>query len=237
MPKSINDLAVEYGKQVENRLKALGAQPGQGLGAGALLDQLIAQDALDDPTLKVVRRFLRLRNEVIHGDGGVPAVELERAAAQALQTLDQIIASRYQQSSFPAQNPPRNLEEAKKATSIVSAMIALEVLAVVLFFQFARNVVPPELSDTLIEIFFWSLGAKALTYYNFRKWGMAAVVVFGLFDLGAIISCIILSTNLEQPQDIANLQLFLNINTLLLVGVLATTILRARAQLTSLRYR
>ncbi|GIW31512.1 MAG: hypothetical protein KatS3mg071_1686 [Meiothermus sp.] len=92
---SIRDIAIEYGQQVERLLEQLGAR-GPARGAGELLDQV--KHLLDEPELRRVRRFLRLRNKVVHGkpvEMPMPSWEqVDQAGREAVGVLTGVVARR-----------------------------------------------------------------------------------------------------------------------------------------------
>lgn len=93
--QSVRDIAVEYGQQVEGLLERLGAR-GPVRGAGELLDQV--KHLLDLRGQRTVRRFLKLRNKVIHGkpvEMPMPSrEEVERAGRAAVAVLEGALVAR-----------------------------------------------------------------------------------------------------------------------------------------------
>lgn len=100
--RSLNDLAIAYGQQVEALLERLGAG-GPVRGAGELLDQV--KHLLNPSGLRTVRRFLRLRNRVVHGkpvEMPLPSWEaLEQAGRAAVGVLEEALAARKRQTRTP----------------------------------------------------------------------------------------------------------------------------------------
>lgn len=110
--QSINDIATGYGQQVEALLERLGAR-GPVRGAGELLDQV--KHLLDEGGLRTVRRFLKLRNKVIHGkpvEMPMPSKEeVERAGRAAVAVLEGVLAARTNATPSSAQGNEGRVEE------------------------------------------------------------------------------------------------------------------------------
>ena len=98
--QSVRDIAVEYSQQVEELLERLGAR-GPVRGAGELLDQV--KHLLDLRGLRAVRRFLKLRNKVIHGkpvEMPMPSrEEVERAGRAAVAVLEGALTAQARQAN------------------------------------------------------------------------------------------------------------------------------------------
>ncbi|MER3490579.1 MAG: hypothetical protein C4328_11990 [Meiothermus sp.] len=107
--QSIRDIAIEYGQQVEGLLERLGAS-GPVRGAGDMLDQV--KGRLDEHALRTVRRFLRLRNKVVHNkpvEMPMPSrEEVERAGRAAVAVLEGVLAARARQANATFHPPQQN---------------------------------------------------------------------------------------------------------------------------------
>ena len=136
---SIRDIAIEYGQQVEGLLEQLGAR-GPARGAGELLDQV--KEQLDEHALRTIRRFLRLRNKVVHNkpvEMPMPSrEEVERAGRAAVAVLEEVVAARARQANATF-HPPQQNEMAK---GLSWRVVFLPELAL---FAFAAVVVDPKM--------------------------------------------------------------------------------------------
>ncbi|MCS7195005.1 MAG: hypothetical protein NZ849_08890 [Meiothermus sp.] len=99
--QGIGDLVVSYGQRVEALLVQLGAR-GPARGAGELLEQV--RHLMDEPGLRQVRHFLRLRNRVVHGrpvEMPMPTREqVEVAGRAAVGALERALARQRGQVYF-----------------------------------------------------------------------------------------------------------------------------------------
>ncbi len=98
--ETLETLTVRYGRRLEALLEALGAT-GEARGAGEMLDQV--KHLLDEEGLNRIRRFLRLRNKVIHNkprDMPMPTKEaLEKAALEAIGVLERALKAQRRKGS------------------------------------------------------------------------------------------------------------------------------------------
>lgn len=189
MAKSINDYAIEYGKDLEGKLRELGASSEFGLGAGALLDQV--KDQLHPDTLRAIRRFLKLRNMVVHTDQAVELKQLQQSASQALEFLNWEVAQLKM-----AKQAPKNAKAQSTGTSGDSHLRLLQTLEICLVILLLLTLqLPEKLSQAMAYqgLMGMSFLGKVLSYTSTRSARLPLYLFGNLIDAVASIALVYLS--------------------------------------------